>query len=79
MEKRATQPDSMRKLFPCKLNTQTPKVPSEPSPTSKAKNQVKSHTQKHKGTLMKKKEEKEKEKIKDSKSPKKIGLPPNKR
>lgn len=46
MEKRATQPDSMRKMFPCKLNNQTPKVPSQPSPTSKAKNQVKNHTQK---------------------------------
>ena len=73
MEKRATQPDSTRKLFPCKLNNQTPKVPSQPSPTSKAKNQVKNHTQKYKHILIKI------EKIKDSKSPKKIGLPPNKR
>jgi len=46
MEKRATQPDSTKKLFPCKLNNQTPKLPSQPSPTSKAKNQVKNHTQK---------------------------------
>ena len=58
MEKRATQLDSMRKMFPCKLNNQTPKVPSQPSPTSKAKNQVKNHTQKHKHTLIKKKNRK---------------------
>ena len=39
MEKRATQHDSMRKSFPYKPKNQTPKVPSQPSPTTKAKSQ----------------------------------------
>jgi len=55
MEKRATQPDSTGKLFPYKPNNQTLKVPSQPSPTTKAKNQVKNHTQKHKHTKKKRK------------------------
>ena len=37
MEKRATQPDSMRKLSPLKLNNQPPNAPSQPSLTSRAK------------------------------------------
>jgi len=45
MEKRATQPNNIRKSRPYKPNKQTPKVPSQPSPTTKAKNRVKNHTQ----------------------------------
>jgi len=44
MEKRATQPDSMRKSVPWKRNSRTLNGPSQPSRISKAKNQVKNHT-----------------------------------
>jgi len=37
MEKQA-QPGSTRKSCPYKPNNQTPQVPSQPSPTTKAKN-----------------------------------------
>jgi len=74
MEKKTTQPDSMGKSFPYKSNNQTRKVPSQSSLATKAKNQVKNHTQKHKHTKKKRKENK----IKDSNFPTKIGIPPNK-
>ena len=72
MEKRATHPNSTMKSFPYKATSQTPKVPSQSSPTKKAKNQVKNHAQKHKHTKKNGKGQK------DSNSPKKNGLPSNK-
>ena len=62
MEKRAIQPDSMRKACPHKPNNPTLKAPSKPPLTIIAKNQMKHHTQKHKET-------KKKTKTKDSNSP----------
>ena len=66
MEKRATQPNNMRKLFPYEPNNPTPQVHSKPRVTI-AKNKVKHPTEKHKNT---KKEKKQRPKL---------SLPPNKR
>jgi len=50
---RATPLDRTRKFFPNEPTNSTPNVPSQPPPTTKAKNQVKNHTQKHKHTKKK--------------------------
>ena len=60
MEKRAIQPNSTRRSFPYKPNDLTPRVPSQPSPIIKAKNQLKNHTKKHKYISTPKRKQKQK-------------------
>jgi len=58
IDNRITQLETTKKSFPYKPNNPTPKVPSQPLPPTKAKNQVKNYTLKHKHS--KKKEKKNK-------------------